>query len=385
MLRHRLLFAIVALISITVFFITCTDAGASTDPRGAAYAGGASCISCHKSIADSYQHTPHHNTSSKASFEVLKSMVNDTNSTAHYEDSVLVRLEAEHASFYQSLFERGKNVRSEKIDIAIGSGEKAQTFASWKNGQLFELPLTFFAAQHRWTNSPGYPLRKPYFERVILARCFECHGSFASKTDIEVGPMEVSEKISERSLVLGIDCERCHGPAAAHVKFQQENPDIKQAKFIASVKSLSRQQKLDVCGACHSGNDIDVQRSLFAFKPGDSLSNFYIPSFGTGSDPDVHGKQMQLLRSSKCFQLSEMTCNTCHNTHETEDDKRTVFVSKCMNCHQTSAHAVQLQTAEKSCMDCHMPLQASKALDFNDGRRIQSLPYLLRNHRIAVY
>jgi hypothetical protein len=68
---------------------------------------------------------------------------------------------------------------------------------------------------------------------------------------------------------------------------------------------LSREQKLDACAVCHSGNDLTTQKSTFLFQPGDTLSNFYFPEFGSSSTaPDVHGKQMQLLAGSACFQNS---------------------------------------------------------------------------------
>lgn len=196
----------------------------------------------------------------------------------------------------------------------------------------------------------------------------------------------MSEKLASNSIIFGIDCQRCHGPAAEHVQFHQDNPSVKEAKFIVSIKSLSRQQKLDLCASCHSGNDLDVQRTLFAFRPGDTLANFYLPHFGTGgTNPDVHGRQMQLLRSSKCLQQSSMTCTTCHNTHEPEENKQATFIAKCMACHESSPHAVQLKTSSSSCIDCHMPLQVSKSLDFNNGTETRSIPFMLRTHRIAIY
>jgi len=41
-------------------------------------------------------------------------------------------------------------------------------------------------------------------------------------------------------------------------------------------------------------------------------------------------------------------------------------------------------TSSKTCIDCHMPLQVSKSLDFNKGTERKSIPYLLRTHRIAI-
>jgi hypothetical protein len=387
-MHHRKIILVIGLLTVMIIFmVRCIGKNSYTgdDPRGGQYAGSKTCESCHKDIMHSFLHTGHNNTSAKVSPAELKKFIDSSNNMLYYQDSGIVRVEEKESNFFQSHIDNGKTVRSEKLDIAFGSAEKAQTYAYWKDDQLFQLPLTYFASLHSWTNSPGFPMRKPYFDRVILSRCFECHASYITKTNFQSGPLQTGEKLNAASIIFGSDCERCHGPAAEHVQFHQENPTVKDSHFITSIKSLTRQQKLDLCGSCHSGNDLDVQRSLFGFRPGDTLSDFYFPRFGSGSDPDVHGKQMQLLQSSKCFQQSTMTCMTCHDTHKQEVNKQDVFISKCMTCHQTSLHAVQMKIADKNCIDCHMPLQASRSLDFNNGKEAKSIPYMLRTHRIAIY
>lgn len=379
-----------ALVSACILFHQCIDGNAAGgDPRGPMYAGAKACMNCHKEASLSYAHTGHFKTTGVANDSLLNSFVDTANSTGYYADSSFVKTEKVGDAYFQTHVRNGRNIRSEKIQFAIGSAEKAQTYAYWKNDQLFQLPLTYYSVKHTWTNSPGYPIEKPYFDRVILSRCLECHASYVQKTDIQTGALEVSERLAANTIVPGIDCERCHGPAAAHVAYQQKNPEVKQAKFIASIKSLTRWQQLDLCSVCHSGNDLDVTRTLFAFKPGDTLSNFFLPAFGGGKpNPDVHGKQMQLLAASKCFRMSGMTCGTCHSAHDTENNLQ-VFVTKCMTCHQTSTHAQTMlsgvSTTTKNCIDCHMPQQDSKVLDFNNGRERKSIPYLLRTHKIAVY
>ncbi|HEX7904260.1 MAG TPA: multiheme c-type cytochrome [Chitinophagaceae bacterium] len=387
-MRHKKIIFVTSLLAAAVIFlIRCSEGNSSAiDPRDSLYAGAKACASCHKDIVQAHLTSYHYKTSGKVSYDELKKMVGSAHNIVYYEDSARVSVEEKHSQFFQSYRVNGKELRSEPLDIEIGSGEKAQTYAYWKNEQLIQLPLTYFTARQSWTNSPGYPARKPYFDRVILSRCLECHASYVTKTDFQTGPLEVSEKLSANSIVFGIDCERCHGPAAQHVQFHQENPAAHQAKFITSIKSLTRQQQLDVCASCHSGNDLDVQRSLFAFRPGDTLANFYYPHFGSGgSEPDVHGKQMQLLQSSKCFQQSTMTCKSCHDSHPLEQNQTNVFITKCMVCHQNSKHALQMKTSGKNCIDCHMPLQVSKSLNFNNGTEMKSIPYMLRTHRIAVY
>jgi hypothetical protein len=209
--------------------------------------------------------------------------------------------------------------------------------------------------------------------------------------------MTVTEHLDSNSIVYGIDCQRCHGPAAAHVKFHQANPDVKAAKYMVSIKALPRQRQLDGCGVCHSGNDRSPQRSMFTFMPGDTLSHFYFPTFGDErGEPDVHGKQLQLLSSSQCFIKSSMTCTSCHNAHVPEKDQMAYFVSKCMDCHQGSAHATailkeneqkkgDLNPTGATCIDCHMPLQSSKVIQFNNGAGEKNIPYFIRTHKIAIY
>lgn len=392
------------LIGLTVLFSHCLRARGSDDPRGSEYAGSETCKQCHAGISGSYLHTHHFQTSSVAAEDGLRGLVGSLTGPAagqadrvYFADSSYVRVEEIPGSFFQSYFRGGQKNRSERFDIAFGSGEKAQTYAYWKGDQLFELPLTWYASQKTWANSPGFSIRRAHYERVITSRCFECHASYINKETVQSGPLSVTEKLDRSSIVFGIDCERCHGPAAQHVRYHTENPGEKAAKYIVPIRSLTRQQRLDVCAACHSGNDLSPRRSFFSFAPGDTLSHFYFPEFASDTrDPDVHGKQVQLLQSSLCFQKSDMTCTTCHNSHERENDKLTALVSKCMDCHQQSAHAaaVARENEQKkrdfnltgaSCIDCHMPLQMSKTIYFNSGTGEKNISYYIRTHKIAIY
>jgi hypothetical protein len=347
-------------------------------------------------VAGSYFHSHHSNTSSPINRNSLSRVIPSPDNF-FFKDSSQVLIERQDTAFYQSYLLNGIKGLSYRFDIAFGSGEKAQTYASWQQDKFLQLPLTYFAVQKQWANSPGFPAQHARFSRVIESRCFECHASYIAKEIVPSGGLAVTEKLYPNSIIYGIDCERCHGPALDHVLFQQQHPDIKTAKHITSIRTLSRQQQLDMCAVCHSGNDETTQRSTFAFKPGDTLSKFYYPSFGAEpKDPDVHGKQMQLLRMSRCFRESQMTCGTCHSAHQDVPDNTAVIISKCVNCHQQSVHVSsmiesrsatrgQQTVATTSCLDCHMPLQSSRAISFSSSAGATTIPYLLRTHKIAVY
>lgn len=384
------------LIVLTLCLSQCLNNPSLTDPRGEAYAGSTTCLSCHKNIADAYIHTNHYKTSSKVDHLDLKKLV-DTKLKFFFTDSSYITIEDNGQNLNQTYFTDNKKITSEHFDIAFGSAEKAQTYAYWKDDTLYQLPLTWFANQDSWVNSPGFPARHARFNRTIVSRCFECHASYVNRQIVQTGPVSTSEILDKNTIIYSIDCERCHGPAAAHVRWQQENPTIKTGKYIASIKTLTRQQKLDICGSCHSGNDLAPQKPLFAFVPGDTLSHFLFPDFGglAASEPDVHGKQLQLLQASACFQRSDMTCNTCHDSHGSQQNS-IAFINKCMDCHQSSQHAsAMLKENEQkkrdfnlttaSCIDCHMPLQTSKTIYFNNGTESKNFPYLLRTHKIDIY
>jgi nitrate/TMAO reductase-like tetraheme cytochrome c subunit len=393
----KFIFIVTVLILLVIVFAQCLydNALAGNDERGNTYAGAETCKNCHKNIFDAYSKNVHYNTSSAINKDSLAKFIAASDNRFYFTDSSYVLPEQKNNGFFQSCYVNQQKTVEAKFDIAFGSGEKAQTYGYWKEDNLLQLPLTYFTQSHRWGNSPGFTAAHANFNRGIQSRCFECHASYVNKEYTQSGTLAVNEKLDRTSIIYGIDCERCHGPAAKHVQFQQENPAVKKAMFITSIRSLSRQQQLDACGVCHSGNNRSPRSSLFAFAPGDTLSNFYFPDFESRkAEPDVHGKQLQLLQLSKCYQQSNLTCGSCHNAHVPEPNPATL-VTKCMQCHQNSMHAVKLMEANNTikeagvlstnCIDCHMPLQSSKDIYSNGGTVQKDINYFLRTHRIAIY
>jgi hypothetical protein len=197
-------------------------------------------------------------------------------------------------------------------------------------------------------------------------------------------------------IILGVDCQKCHGPATKHVEYQEQHPEDKTAKYIVNPTKLSRIQQLDVCALCHSGN-IQKTKPSFQFAAGQALSDYFITDTSgnavlNGANIDVHGNQYALLRASKCFKMSTtLTCNTCHDTHKNERGQLELLSQRCMGCHdpataefKTPTHT-SVATLQKNCIDCHMPAQPSKSIAvFLEGRETPKASSL-RSHFIAIY
>lgn len=394
-MRNKKSFILFFTISGLVMFLSrcINNAEKSNDPRGKMYAGTASCRQCHQSIYDSYVATAHYNATRPALKKNIYGSFSPGQNTFLYNPQTKIVVEDRDSGLFQVAYVNGKEKEAYKFDITFGF-RNAQTFLSWRGDKAYELPVSYYSSLKSWGTSPGYSSKEIYFNRVIGKECFECHTSYIeSKANLSI--LGTEEAYDKNSLVNGIDCERCHGPAINHVNYHLAYPDIKVAKYIVTYHSLTRQQKLDACAVCHSGNDKKKEISAFKFIPGDTLANFFSP-WATHdskiSDFDVHGNQYRLLSESKCFLGSKtLNCATCHNPHTNANSNLQEYSKKCLSCHENTDHrAVEMDeknanTIKNNCIDCHMPKQPSRAITFPLAGSAQKSAYLLRTHKIAVY
>ncbi len=370
----------------TIFLFTKCFQPEVNDPRGGAYAGSAKCISCHPSVSSSYAHTAHFLSTQIANESSVMGKFSKDSNELFVNDSTRIMMEKRDSGLYQVLYIHNKQVTALRFDLAMGS-VKGQTYLSWHGKGLYQLPVSYITALHRWSSSPGYALAGLNFSRTITKDCFECHSSFANRD--EQGLLDF--RYNPEGWVFNIDCERCHGPAAAHVQFHKDHKDEKKGHDIVSFSGLSRQQKIDLCAVCHSGNDHILLKSRFAFKMGDSMKSYMIP-IRKGSQMDVHGNQTQLLSESKCFRMSNLDCTTCHNTHVSERGKRALYNEHCQQCHTPGNHFCTMATdsniaiIKNNCTGCHMPEQASNVIRVQaTANSMQAISTLVVNHRIAIY
>ena len=382
-----------------IFLSQCIHKNAMPDARGTAFAPEQTCRQCHQAIYDSAIISAHFLASATATAKNVLGNITKGHNSFMYDSITRLAMEQTDSGLYQVLYKNNTRSLARRFDIVFGT-RHAQTSLYWMDEHTYELPISYYRAVNNWGTSPGFSATVPEFTRLIGVDCFECHSSYVrnKKNNAPGGNYfehdEAIELLEKNSLVLGIGCQRCHGPAAAHVAFQQENPGIKSAGFIVSSKMLNRQQQLDQCAVCHSGNDKRKIRSRFMFRPGDTLANYFLPSVTADSTNhfDVHGNQFNLLRQSKCFlQSSSMSCNTCHNPHSNANLPVAVYSQKCMSCHtQVAGNFCTLNPAagkalQDNCIDCHMPNQSSDAISFQLVGNAVSSSYLLGSHRIGIY
>lgn len=352
------------------------------------YVGDATCISCHASQGAQFAKTAHHNTSSLPSSatihgrfdpggNVLRSI---NNPQLHFE------MEATPEGFTQTAKIRisAKQIlaRTEKFGVVIGSGRKGQTYLFWDGDQLFELPVSYWTGLNAWINSPSYPDGTASFERPVLPRCLECHATSFKSTSPTTNHFETS------TLMLGVHCEKCHGPGGEHVARMKSATPPRTSPLMAIVNParLPRERQIDICALCHAGigNSIDPPLS---FVPGQDLSrHLQFPVLDESAPIDVHASQVQLLQRSRCYRESpNLTCATCHDVHRTQREV-TEFAADCCKCHTVEScrkFPALGRAIANDCVRCHMPDQQTNQIVASLNG--QSLQPKVRNHHIAIY
>lgn len=345
------------------------------------YVGG----SCHGAKIETFSRTAHHLTSRQASADSIAGRFDVDANILKASNPVVFQMSSKDGGFFETVIWEippFTTTRTEPIELVIGSGRKGQTYLYWKGDRLFQLPVSYWIDLGQWVNSPGYRDGVANFNRPVIARCLECHASYA---DSLTGP-QPNNRYIRTSVVLGISCERCHGPGSEHVARHRSGSAGIPAEAIVNPSKLQRDRDVEVCVQCHAGHGKPLA-APFSYLPGERLDDYLERDRpDANSKIDVHGNQVALLQRSRCYQSSAtMTCSTCHNAHEIQRDAA-AFSGRCLTCHKMENCGLYPKMGAKiahNCIECHMPVQQSNAIVSDSNGKQTSAR--VRNHWIKVY
>jgi predicted CXXCH cytochrome family protein len=330
------------------------------------YTGVKSCIPCHRSISGYWDKSEMGRTMEVMSEDNVveiypqKFPVYDEVNDFYYE---MFRKEEK---FFQKEYRKnseGKIIheRIMQAEYAIGSGNNLRMYFHNENGMFYQLPLTWNSHKKTWDLSPGFrEYENLRFSRFAAKKCIFCHNSY-----LDEDPTSPDHYL--KPFVIGISCERCHGPGELHIKEQVMKLKIPEnSKTIVNPTELSLKRELAICMQCHLEGKAWVLKDKdgwFDFRPGQLLSenrSVYYPAVTSKEEIEV-GDSPHRLMLSRCFKESnnQLTCISCHDPHKSiHSFTRKHYNDVCIECHKInsmpSKNSEHNHKSKDDCVSCHM-------------------------------
>ena len=228
--------------------------------------------------------------------------------------------------------ERSGSAEEYQAAYAIGSGLHAIGYLIELQNHLFQSPFCYYP-KRGWGLAPGYETSStPNFSRPVTPACLFCHSGNAQPKPDTLNTYQDPPFKEE-----GIGCERCHGPAEAHLRNPVPGSIVNPAKLAARARD-------SICEQCHligEARATNPGKQFSDFHPGQNLEDvFSVYVFEGSLDPSGPNpfkviSQSQALALSLCWRKSrgKLWCGTCHDPHQQPSDSKTYFRDRCLACH----------------------------------------------------
>jgi predicted CXXCH cytochrome family protein len=273
--------------------------------KDAKYVGSEKCMACHKrshaSIVGGYVKTAH-----------ASAMID----AATKPEAILAK------------FDANSPVKKEDVKYVLGIGRSYQNYL---DKDLKVLPGKWDTKSQSWA---------AFASADGATQCVGCH-----VTNFDPDAKSWTQ--------LGVGCESCHGPGAAHM-------DSMDAADIQTLKKLDSKKKAMVCGQCHSVGADTTGKYAFPvnYLPGGDLDK----SFKLTDPGDrLQNRQYNDFVTSKHYE-GGMTCANCHDPHG--DKAKGPYQLKqpindlCLACHSSTIESLKKHAPsagpEDTCATCHM-------------------------------
>ena len=402
------------------------DLATTRDLHGGDYAGSTACRRCHPDHYTTWARTFHRTMTTEATPANIRG---DFSGATLRHAGVEARMDRtpDGGGYRMTFTTPGAEPRTARVVRAVGSRRYQQYLAATGN-TLWRLPVAYHIEEKRWFPMTGAFLfpddatiddtTRPRFGGGVFDRhvtrwndnCVFCHNVAPNPgRDPETGAFRTT--VAE----LGIACEACHGPGAAHARANAD-PSRRYALHLAPQQAdptivnpsrLSPARAADLCGRCH-GQRITADVAPFLahgdpFVAGDDLARYSRPlgrdtplrgdatafaaRFWEDGTPRLTAYEFQGLLQSACAQKGGLTCTSCHGMHEGDPrgQIRERFAGAanadrmCTQCHTALAAPAAIATHTHHdpagegarCVACHMPRIVYGVLDIHRSHRIE--------------
>jgi hypothetical protein len=289
-----------------------------------------SCATCHPAEAKANPTTPmSHAAETVAECGVLRSHPLLQRTLGRY--SYTIQRQGD-----QSIYTVSDGARKLVVPIkyALGVGSAGQTYIFEQDGRYFESYVSYYKETDGLDitigDRPNPSNLSDAAGRALgvaaTAECFSCHATDSVR----------DQRLVEESFIPGVQCEACHGSAAAHVAgIGKGNASLATMKRLGGMTAEASAQ---FCGQCHRTWE-------------------YVATHGPHNVGNVRFQPYRLMLS-KCFDADDrrISCTACHNPHQSLETAAARYDATCQSCHAGGKAGAKIcKVAANGCSSCHMP------------------------------
>jgi predicted CXXCH cytochrome family protein len=395
------------------------------------WAGSESCHTCHRGRFSSWHRTYHRTMTQEATPETVQGRF-DGQPVTQWGFTVRPVREGEQFFFEYMQPDSDRVLARYPVDRTVGSHRYQQYLMRDRegSGNFYRLQILWHNGDQRWVHTNAAflgPDDQQFDDQVSVwnNNCIFCHNTGPEPNIVNYDEMVERARAGEavdpmfdgvyesKVAELGIACESCHGPAAAHV--EKHSNWLTRAWYtvtglnddsIVNPDDLDRDAATQVCGQCHGqrlAKDVETLRTFIdsgpTYRPGGDLfesvdlvwPDSSLPVRGHELDfslrfwpdgtPRLTAYEYQGLLMSPCHTESEMTCGSCHTMHDGDPagmlPEEMRGNAGCVSCHQDLARDLQahthhaLDTPGSNCLSCHMPEMVYGVMEIHRSHHIE--------------
>ncbi|WP_425046401.1 multiheme c-type cytochrome [Primorskyibacter sp. S87] len=353
-----------------------------------AYVGSQVCADCHEEETQAWSGSHH---ALAWTMPGPDTVIGDFDGTTFEHDGMSVAFSVADGVYSADVTEKDGAQRSYDLHSVVGIAPLQQYLFETEPGRLQSFDVTWDAVRQEWYHlypdqdlppSDGLHWTGPY--KTWNARCAECHATgYERRYDMR------SRTYGSVEAEIGVGCESCHGPGAAHLEWvdgKKPGAGLDQYGFTMSFGQGDTEADIQQCAGCHSrrealtdGNPLPGTPFLDAHNLAPLRPGLYHPDGQILDEVYVYGSFLQ----SKMYARG-VGCMNCHDPHKAELKAQGNAV--CTQCHSpagnpdfpslrqadydTPDHHHHPEDSEGAqCKSCHMIERTYMGID---GRRDHS-------------